>query len=152
MTLKPILLYTLLASSLFPVLPACQEQNSEQISTPSGQAKSQNSISIKSGERVELNTGGLTLEFVEIKEDSRCPRNTSCIQEGKVTAVFKIFKRQENNPKMFQLTLKTLQPTLAVQNIEGFTIKLNRVTPYPDIETAKADRPYAVELVIEPNN
>lgn len=151
MNLKSIILCTVLASGLFPALPACREQNSEPLPSLSGQAESQNSISLKTGDSVELTTDGLTLEFLEIKEDSRCPRNASCIQEGKVTAVFRIFNPQTNETTTFQLTLKTLQPALAIQNIDGFRIKLNRVSPYPDTETAKSDRLYNVELVVEPN-
>jgi hypothetical protein len=145
------MLSPLIALSLLAFLQACGEQNPEQPSTLNSiSVKSQRSISIKLGESVELGANDLTIKFVDIKEDSRCPRHTACIQEGQVSAIFNISRRQENKGQTFQLTLKTLQPGLATQNIEGYIITLNRVTPYPEAGMAKADRPYVVTLLIEP--
>ena len=141
---------TLMALSLLFVLPACGQQSSTQPSSiKSGRSDtSQQSVSLKIGETANLEATGFKLTFVAIKEDSRCPLNTSCIQEGQVTAVLNLSRPSESTIRTIYLTLRALQPGLSVQHVEGYDIKLKRVTPYPEAGTAKADRDYIVNLSI----
>lgn len=68
----------------------------------------------------------LTVKFVELLEDSRCPVDTNCIWAGQA----RIKVRVSKGGRSHDLTLSTMGPTQSV-NVEGYAIKLVGVSPVP---------------------
>ncbi len=68
----------------------------------------------------------LTVRFVELVEDSRCPTDTNCIWAGNA----KIKVRVSKNGRSHELTLDTNGPQSAA-TAEGYSIKLVGLTPSP---------------------
>ena len=93
----------------------------------------------------------LELKFVEVLQDSRCPKNVNCVWAGEVVVLVDIF---ENGNKSDQKKL-TLSPTSQLQNLlgnlftsEALTISGFNVLPYPvsGIKTKVED--YYIQLDI----
>jgi hypothetical protein len=68
----------------------------------------------------------LSVRFVELVEDSRCPTDTNCIWAGNA----KIKIRVSKNGRSHDLTLDTNGPNQAAI-AEGYSIKLMSLTPEP---------------------
>jgi hypothetical protein len=68
----------------------------------------------------------LSVRFVELVEDSRCPTDTNCIWAGNA----KIKIRVSKNGRSHDLTLDTNGPNQAAI-AEGYSIKLISLTPEP---------------------
>ena len=68
----------------------------------------------------------LSVRFVELVEDSRCPTDTNCVWAG--NARIKVQVRA--NGRSHDLTLDTNGPKQAA-TAEGYSIKLVRLTPAP---------------------
>ena len=68
----------------------------------------------------------LSVRFVELVEDSRCPVDTQCIWAGNA----KIKLRVSKNGRSHDLTLDTNGPNQTV-TAEGYKIKLVGLTPAP---------------------
>lgn len=68
----------------------------------------------------------LTVRFVELVEDSRCPTDTNCIWAGNA----KIKVRVSKNGRSHELTLDTNGPKSSA-TAEGYSIKLVGLTPEP---------------------
>ena len=91
----------------------------------------------------------LELKFVEVLQDSRCPKNVNCVWAGEVVVLIDVF---EKGIKSDQKKL-TLSPTSQLQNLlgnlftsESLTISGFNVLPYPvsGIKTKKED--YYIQL------
>lgn len=89
---------------------------------------------VRKGEtlRVQINTekrsakSKLTVRFVELIEDSRCPTDTNCIWAGNA----KIKVRVKKNGRSHDLTLDTNGAGQTVK-VEGYSLKLTALTPEP---------------------
>jgi hypothetical protein len=68
----------------------------------------------------------LTVRFVELIEDSRCPIDTTCVWAGNA----KIKVRVSRNGRPQDVTLETNGPDKPVV-VDGYTIKLVGLTPQP---------------------
>ena len=93
----------------------------------------------------------LELKFVEVLQDSRCPKNVNCVWAGEVVVLVDIF---ENGNKSDQKKL-TISSTSHLQNLlgnlftsEALTISGFNVLPYPvsGIKTKVED--YYIQLDI----
>lgn len=93
----------------------------------------------------------ISIKFVEVVQDSRCPKNVTCIWAGKVVVLVVIYN---DNKKLEQKKL-TLSPTSQLQDIVGNlyaseTLKLTvfNVFPYPDTKAKIDMNDYYLEIQI----
>ena len=94
---------------------------------------------------------GVTLKFVEVIQDSRCPKDVTCIWAGEVVVSVVFFK---NGKELEQKTL-TLSPTSPLQaklgnlfSSEGLTISGLNVLPYPTSKGKTKVEDYYIQLDI----
>ncbi|HKP68028.1 MAG TPA: hypothetical protein VJV05_02015 [Pyrinomonadaceae bacterium] len=82
--------------------------------------------------KVQVNTekrspkSKLTVRFVELVEDSRCPTDVNCVWAGNAKVKIRVSK----NGRSHDMTLDTNGQTQAA-TAEGYTIKLVELTPSP---------------------
>ena len=90
------------------------------------------------------------VEFLELTEDSRCPSDVACIQEGQVTATFNIegLRDGQANDYFISLTQRASQAELAIKNFDGYSIQLVNVAPYPTSTEEIATSDYVVTIVV----
>jgi hypothetical protein len=99
------------------------------------------------GQTARLDDGQLAVTFVEVDEDSRCPSDVECIWAGQVTIRVAV-KVGEGEAQDVTLTLQpgTLDPASAMASLDGYTITLAGVEPYPVSTEAIGDNEYVATL------
>jgi hypothetical protein len=85
------------------------------------------SLSICQG--VVINGEDLHIKFVEVSEDSRCPKDVTCIWEGRVTAVVEI--STDDSSQQLKLSQPGLTDAPAREMYKGYGLTY-RVEPYPE--------------------
>lgn len=93
---------------------------------PASAAKRSETVRVQINKEKSFANGKLSIRFLELVDDSRCPRDTNCIWAGNA----KIKIRVTGNGRSRELTLDTNGPNQAVI-AEGYSIKLLGLTPEP---------------------
>ena len=91
-----------------------------------GAARKGDTLKVQVNHEKRFARSKLSVRFVELVEDSRCPVDTQCIWAGNA----KIKIRVSKNGRSHDLTLDTNGPNQAV-TAEGYTLKLVGLTPAP---------------------
>ena len=81
------------------------------------------------GESVAIAGEDLRMKFVEVSEDSRCPKDVTCIWEGRVTAVVEI--SMDGSSQQLELSQPGLTDAPARKTHQGYELAC-RVEPYPE--------------------
>lgn len=90
----------------------------------------------------------LTVKFLKVAEDSRCPADVTCLQEGQATVVLQFVGGGQNQEKQIQLSQKASQEKLARAIVGNYSIQLLAVSPYPQTTAAIAPADYAITLLV----
>lgn len=93
---------------------------------PAMAAKNAETVRVQINKEKRFAKSKLSIRFVELVEDSRCPTDTNCIWAGNA----KIKIRVARNGRSQELTLDTNGPNQAA-TAEGYSIKLIGLTPAP---------------------
>jgi hypothetical protein len=93
---------------------------------PATAAKRSETLRVQVNKEKRFAKSRLSVRFVELVEDSRCPTDTNCIWAGNA----KIKIRVSKNGRSHDLTLDTNGPNQAAI-AEGYSIKLISLTPEP---------------------
>jgi hypothetical protein len=89
-----------------------------------------------------VKTTGLTLRFVAVTEDSRCPRDLTCVWAGEVRALLEI---RESSRAASRLELLEGGSTVA----GGCRVTLVRVEPQPTSTAKIAAQDYRATLKLD---
>jgi hypothetical protein len=111
---------------------------------------------LKIGDTANISNPGLTVKFVRISEDSRCPgsngkKMVACAWSGQVSAVLEV--KQGNNPAE-TITLTSFGgnspklPAMAVKNFGEYQLQLLAVEPHPIIDQQINPADYVATLQI----
>jgi hypothetical protein len=87
----------------------------------------------------------LTLTFVRIVGDSRCPTGVTCIREGDAVALLRV---QMPGKAPSELTLHTSGPSSGEVVVDPVTIRLVDVTPHPSEGSKPRPEEYRATLLI----
>lgn len=100
------------------------------------------SITMAAGTAVTVRGSTITLRFLAVTEDSRCPRDVTCIWAGEVKVALEILERS--------------QPASQVELAEGasktsggYRVTLVRVEPYPTSQARIAPQDYRAMLQVD---
>ena len=77
------------------------------------------------GERTTVS--GLTVTFVSVSEDSRCPIDANCVRAGDATLRFDL----SVNNRTTRYELRSERPETRVAAHEGFLLEVQSLMPYP---------------------
>jgi hypothetical protein len=99
-------------------------------------------ITLAPGAAVSVKTTGLTLRFVAVTEDSRCPRDLTCVWAGEVRALLEI---RESSRAASRLELLEGGSTVA----GGCRVTLVRVEPQPTSTAKIAAQDYRATLKLD---
>ncbi len=86
-------------------------------------------FSLLIGQSVEITGGNLDIKFVEVSEDSRCPRDVTCVWAGRVTAVVEI--STGDSSQQLNLSQPGLTDAPAREKYGGYELTY-KVEPYPE--------------------
>ncbi|MBN9387374.1 MAG: hypothetical protein J0I20_04915 [Chloroflexi bacterium] len=113
---------------------------------------------LKIGETATISNPNLTLKFVRISEDSRCPASdgkkmVACAWSGQVSAVLEV-KHENDSTETITLTsfggTSPKLPAMAVKNFGDYQLQLLTVEPHPIIDQQINPADYVVTLQIVP--
>ena len=93
----------------------------------------------------------LTIKFVGIESDSRCPTGSRCFWQGQVKASITIEQNGEDLGG-FTLIKAVGQSYSAIATVAGYEIKLLDVNPYPRQNSKPDVADYVVTLTIDPKS
>ena len=105
---------------------------------------------LKHNQTAVIESENLSVEFMNVAEDSRCPVGVECIWAGQAKIELEI-KQKDKEPENIVLTSIAGQDELAVTQIEDNFIKLIKVEPprIKDIELKLSD--YNITLMVSRN-
>ena len=106
-------------------------------------------IDIPIGKLVEVEIDGLTLEFLEVTEDSRCPANVVCVWAGQAKVVIAAIDGGRDLGK-HELVL---DPTGANSNgvaLGKYSVALVALNPYPSASYSIPNSDYVATISVSP--
>jgi hypothetical protein len=109
------------------------------------QAALDHEFSLSIGQSAELRSEQIAVQFVQIEEDSRCPRGAMCIWQGRVRSSLRITDAGNSS------TLVLIQPGLSSEygkDTYGRYDITSRVEPYPELGSKIAKGDYRLFLTI----
>ena len=106
-------------------------------------------VKIPLGETVRLDDVAIT--FVKVVEDSRCPKNVTCIWQGRIIVQVAVKREGEliqNKELLLGKTKHGEQETTIIYSTEDLLLNVVSVNPYPDIEDT-GDRNYVLLVAVK---
>ncbi|WP_052503455.1 hypothetical protein [Lacinutrix sp. Hel_I_90] len=97
------------------------------------------------GEAATFDT--ITIKFVELVGDSRCPEGVTCVWAGEVVVLVAVFKDGEKLERK-KITFNARGEAKDIYVSEDLTISGLKVTPYPVYEKKIALEDYKMELYV----
>ncbi|MEP0262467.1 hypothetical protein [Dokdonia sp.] len=100
-------------------------------------------IKLELGERQEINTVEIT--FLEVLEDSRCPKDVSCVWAGQAK-IKVLIQEKDTAPVEKEFIFDASGKNVFIYKSETIAIKALRLSPYPKTSLAIKKRVYYLEL------
>lgn len=97
------------------------------------------------GEAATFDT--ITIKFVELVGDSRCPEGVTCVWAGEVVVLVDVLKDGEKLERK-KITFNARGAAKAIYASEDLTISGLKVTPYPVYKEKIALEDYKMELYV----
>jgi hypothetical protein len=101
------------------------------------------------GQTVEISEAGLTITFVDVLEDSRCPGDVDCFWEGQATILLTIQKTDQPVGTL-ELTYRETHEELATKKVNNYTITLVNIAPDPVSTVVIQPADYQATLRVSP--
>ncbi len=95
-------------------------------------AKSPDKLNLRAGQQKTAARGELTIKFISVLEDSRCPANARCIWAGNAKIKVKVSNRSGGS-KVMEINTN-LEPH--GDQFGGYAINLTGLTPEPSVKGA----------------
>lgn len=130
--MKIIILSTLVFLFVFSCVNSFAEEHSHY----------ESSFNLTLNQTVDFDSGNFKVTLESISEDSRCPSDVTCVWEGRFTGEFLLVSKNFSE----STTLSSNSEKL-VWN--GYTVKINDVSPYPSSDKKISPDEYVVSLIIE---
>ena len=83
-------------------------------------------FTMEPGQEMANSSADLSVKWVEVSEDSRCPKDTNCVWEGQAVINLTV------NGNSMTLTLREGKPEEAKGNFNGYVFEAMKLDPYPD--------------------
>lgn len=99
------------------------------------------SFTMMPGQEMTNKAADLTVTWLEVAEDSRCPKNTNCVWEGQA----KVMLLVNGNP--LPLTLREGKPEEAQATAADYVFTAEQLSPYPEGDKIEADA-YRLQLKV----
>jgi hypothetical protein len=97
----------------------------------SSQAQNGGQVRVQISKEKPVAKSGLRLRFLDVMEDSRCPKGANCIWAGNAKIKVQINK-SGGQPKIFELNTGMEKQSVIV---DGYEVKLAELTPYPKADS-----------------
>ena len=100
-------------------------------------------VSLIAGDSAKVND--VTVDFLKVTEDSRCPTGVTCVWEGQGVVALRA-TLDGGTPEDFLLTLRAAHPELASQIVARHHFALLELAPHPAADIIIEPSKYTIEL------
>jgi len=104
-------------------------------------------VSLATGQSVSINGENLTIKFIAVTEDSRCPTGAQCVWAGRV--ICKVLITDSAGSSEVLLTQMGGISDYVKQDVGKYRISFT-VNPYPEVGKTIADNDYRLRLTVNP--
>ena len=104
-------------------------------------------VEVRVGGTVPLPGTSVTVTFVRVRDDSRCPTGVTCVWEGDAVVELRVQNRAEERTLELHVNPRFTRQASAL----GVTIDLERLDPYPGADKPIAPKAYRLTLNIAKN-
>lgn len=132
--------WMVLAAILFLGAPGCSRRSPTAPSEPG-------SFVLSPGQSISY--GSLTVQFVGVSADSRCPGDATCLQFAAGDATVVLEMSGGGSPRRSELQINDSAKRRVRQG--GFVIELTQLSPYPFVSRPIAPGDYRATIVISPD-
>ena len=135
-----------LLSSIFflaLLLTSCGQKSITQ-DTPKGTNIFENPLALSLDESITFD--GVTLRFLEVVEDSRCPTGLSCVWAGRAIVKVEVTSKGKKEEKtlIFGEVMPGEEKNTTLYTSPDFTINGITLNPYPDADNASEETEYVL--------
>lgn len=131
--------YLLALVALVLLLPGCTGGAGE-VKAPLGQE-----FSLAMGQTAVITGENLKIKFEEVVEDSRCPRNVTCIWTGRVSCIVQL--TDNDSPYQMVLTEPGLTDQYSKEQYKEYQLSFH-VMPYPEAGKKISRDEYRLQLIV----
>ncbi len=103
-------------------------------------------IALKIGGVTQFNETDISLAFMRVKEDSRCPDGVECFWEGQGTIQLEVTDIEST---VIELTTRAGHPEMASDTLAGYVYTLLELAPYPKEGEEIQAEDYEIKLKVE---
>jgi len=103
-------------------------------------------FSLKIGQTAFITDEELSIKFVAVTEDSRCPQGAVCVWEGRVSCLVQL--AYGSTSETIVLTQSGTTDQYSEEAYQEYTLAF-RVQPYPEVGKEIEDSEYRLYLIIE---
>ena len=107
-----------------------------------------NEFRLDFGEAVSVPEAELSLHFVDVAEDSRCPARVQCVWAGDAAIAIEIAFNLAGDDSVTDTLHTTLDPKSVA--VGGYLLQLVRVDPYPIVPGGIPLERYRITLRLDP--
>lgn len=104
---------------------------------------------LRVGQSVSLYKRRLSIRFVAVADDSRCPSDVTCVWAGNARVQLQVSNGRTS--KLLTLNSNTAAPPPSDGSFKGYTLKLIGLNPYPRSTVRIARDRYVVKLMVSEN-
>lgn len=133
-----------MASAIFSLILIFTTALAQPATTVSKEAALGEEFEIRIGQQVSINREGLTVNFTQVAEDSRCPEGVTCVWAGNGKIVLRLSKARRRAGLMRLNT--TLDPKQ--DEYRGYEVKLVSLSPHPKKNMPIRRKDYVATLVV----
>jgi hypothetical protein len=137
--------------SLMQPVAGCVQNTALEPPQPSGtviHTRLDSAIQLRINQAATIDSENLQIQFLSVSEDSRCPSDVTCIQQGQVTVVLNLAQRDRNLRDSLTLTKRAAQENLARKDFAGYVVQLLDVSPYPTTTQKLKPEVYRITLLV----
>lgn len=106
---------------------------------------------IKYNEEIKIEAEGLTLKFVGVANDSRCPQDVTCVHSGQATASLRV-QKEGQLATVINLTIygssTTAPGDVNISKIDKYSVKLVALEPSRNTKKEVIPADYVVTLLV----
>jgi len=104
------------------------------------------SVTLAVGEAAVVEGTSLTIRFVEVQEDSRCPTGVDCVWEGVAVTLLEVSDGTEQHTITLQARAGMRQST----GVAGYSLEIGSLAPFPKYLETIATGEYRLTLEVTP--
>ncbi|HYH85436.1 MAG TPA: hypothetical protein VEX60_08130 [Pyrinomonadaceae bacterium] len=102
---------------------------------------------LRAGQRAVLKGGSLRIKFAAVENDSRCPKNVTCVWAGNAEVLLEVGARRGRGKSLKLNSSGSPQLSNEVE-YRGYKLKLVSLSPYPQEGRKIAAGDYTVTLLV----